>query len=215
MNRRDIPDRSRLRRIPDRASYDREDLHAVLDAAPICHVAFEVDGQPFVIPTIHARHGDEIVIHGAKASRLIKHAATGAPLAIAVTMLDGLVLARSVFHSSMNYRSAVVFGTGRLVEDAEEKMACMEAVSEHLMPGRWADARGPSDKEFNATSIVAVSIDEATVKARTGPPGDDEEDYALPVWAGVVETRTAWGPLTDDPGRHRDVPVPDYLKGYE
>ena len=208
-------DRSRLRRIPERASYEPQDVYAVLDAAPICHVGFAADGQPFIIPTIHARRGNEVLIHGAKASRLLKHAATGAPLVVAVTLLDGIVLARSVFHSSMNYRSAVIFGTGRILDDPEEKMAGMEAISEHLVPGRWADARGPSEKEFNATSVVAIEIEDATVKRRTGPPGDDEEDYALPVWAGVLERRTVLGPLTADPGRHRDEPVPEYLRMFE
>lgn len=209
--RANVPDRSRLKRIPERASYDEADVHAILDAAPICHVGFQVDGQPFVIPTIHARMGNEIVLHGAKASRLLKHAATGAPICISVTLLDGLVLARSVFHHSMNYRSAVVFGTGRLLE-GDEKMEGMRAVSEHLLAGRWDDAREPSEKEFNATSVIAVSIDEATCKSRSGPPGDEEEDYALPVWAGLLPLRQVWGPPEPDPGRHADVKLPDYLE---
>lgn len=208
------PNRSRLKRIPERASYEPEDVYAILDAAPICHVGFQVDGQPFVIPTIHARLGNEVLIHGAKASRLLKHAATGAPLSIAVTMLDAIVLARSVFHHSMNYRSAVVFGTGRLLDDPEEKMAGMRAISEHLVKGRWDDARAPSEKEFNATSVIAVSIDEATCKSRSGPPGDEDEDYALPVWAGLLPLRQQWGPLEADPGRHADVAIPDYLEPF-
>jgi hypothetical protein len=185
-----------------------------LDAAPICHVAFQVDSQPFVIPTIHARMGDEVLIHGAKASRLLKYAATGAPLCVAVTLLDAIVLARSVFHHSMNYRSAVLFGTGRLLDDPEEKMAGMRAISEHLIKGRWDDAREPSKKEFNATSVIAISVDEATCKSRTGPPGDEEEDYALPVWAGLLPLRQHWGPLEADPGRHADVDIPDYLESF-
>lgn len=209
--RANVPDRSRLKRIPERASYDEADVRAILDAAPICHVGFQVNGQPFVIPTIHARMGNEIVLHGAKASRLLKHAATGAPICISVTLLDGLVLARSVFHHSMNYRSAVVFGTGRLLE-GDEKMEGMRAVSEHLLAGRWDDAREPSEKEFNATSVIAVSIDEATCKSRSGPPGDEEEDYALPVWAGLLPLRQVWGPPEADPGRHADVDLPDYLE---
>ncbi|NNE69596.1 MAG: pyridoxamine 5'-phosphate oxidase family protein [Rhodothermales bacterium] len=208
-----MPDRSRLKRIPDRASYEPADVHAILDEAPICHVGFQVGSQPFVIPTIHARMGNEVILHGAKASRLLKHAATGAPLTIAVTLLDALVLARSVFHHSMNYRSAVIFGTGRLLE-GDEKMEGMRAVSEHLLAGRWDDARGPSKKEFNATSVIAVSIDEATCKSRSGPPGDEEEDYALPVWAGLLPLQQVWGPPEADPGRHADVDLPDYLKDH-
>jgi uncharacterized protein len=210
-----IPDRSRLRRIPDRASYNPDTVYAVLDEAPICHVAFQIDSQPVVIPTIHARVGNTVFIHGAKASRLLKHAATGAPLSIAVTLLDGLVLARSVFHHSMNYRSAVVFGCGRLVTDPDRKMDALEAISEHLLPGRWADARKPSTKEFNATSVIAVEIEEATCKSRSGPPGDEPEDYELPVWAGLLPMSVLSGPLEVDPGRHRDVPVPDYLADFE
>ena len=209
-----VPNRSRLKRIPERASYNPDDVHAILDAAPVCHVGFQVGGQPFVIPTIHARMGDEVLIHGAKASRLLKHAATGAPLSIAVTMLDAIVLARSVFHHSMNYRSAVIFGRGRLLEDPEEKMAGLLAISEHLIKGRWDDARAPSKKELNATSVIAVSIDEATCKSRSGPPGDEEEDYALPVWAGLLPLRQEWGPLEADPGRHADVDIPDYLESF-
>jgi nitroimidazol reductase NimA-like FMN-containing flavoprotein (pyridoxamine 5'-phosphate oxidase superfamily) len=209
-----VPDRSRLRRIPERASYEQDDVFAILDAAPICHVSFEVGGQPFVIPTIHARMGNEVILHGAKASRLLKHAATGAPLAIAVTILDAIVLARSVFHHSMNYRSAIVFGHGRLLTDPDEKMAGLEAVSNHLLPGRWEDARAPSTKELNATSVIAVMIEEATCKSRSGPVGDEEEDYALPVWAGLLPTLQGYGRLEPDPGRHADVPVPDYLKSF-
>lgn len=208
-------DRSRVRRIPDRASYEPEDVYAVLDAAPICHVSFQVDGQPFVIPTIHARRENQVLLHGARASRLLKHAASGAPLAIAVTILDGIVLARSVFHHSMNYRSAVVFGKGRLVTDLEEKLAGLAAISEHLMPGRWDDARQPSDKEMNATSLVSVEIEDATVKTRSGPPGDEEEDYDLPVWAGVLPARLTWGPLEADPGRKRDEKLPAYLASFK
>jgi nitroimidazol reductase NimA-like FMN-containing flavoprotein (pyridoxamine 5'-phosphate oxidase superfamily) len=205
-------DRSRLRRIPDRGSYDRETVHGIIDEARICHVGFTVEGQPFVIPTIHARMGDHIVLHGAKASRLLKHAEAGHPLCITMTLLDGLVLARSVFHHSMNYRSVVLFGKGVPITEDEQKMAALERISEHLLPGRWEDARQPTEKEMNATRMVAVPIDEATAKVRQGPPGDDEEDYALPVWAGVLPYALVAGSPIADPGRHRDEPLPGYLR---
>lgn len=203
--------RSRLRRIPDRGAYDHETIYAILDEAPVCHVGFAVDIQPFVIPTLHGRIGDRLYLHGAKASRLLKHAAAGYPLCVTVTLVDGLVLARSVFHHSMNYRSAVLFGTGRPVEDDAEKLEALKAISDHLLPGRWEDARRPSPKELAATSVIAFLIDEATAKVRTGPPKDDAEDYALPVWAGVLPYRVTAGPPEADPGRHTDVAAPDYL----
>lgn len=207
--------RSRVRRIPERARYDRETVHAILNEATICHVSFVVDDQPFLIPTLHGLLGDRLVLHGAKASRMMKHAAEGFPLCVAATLVDGIVLARSVFHHSMNYRSVVLFGTGRLVDDAEEKLAALAAISDHLAPGRWDDARQPSRKELAATSVIAMDIEDATAKIRSGPPGDDEADYELPVWAGVLPFRTVAGPLVADPKRLRDVPIPDYLKNLE
>lgn len=207
--------RGRVRRIPDRARYDRETVYAILDEAPICHVAFVVDGQPFVIPTLHGRLGDELVLHGAKASRMLKHAAAGFPISVAATLVDGIVLARSVFHHSMNYRSVVLFGTGRLVDDVAGKLEALKAISDHLAPGRWEDARLPNAKELAATSVIAMKIEEATAKIRAGGPNDDAEDYALPVWAGVLPLRMVAGPLEADPKRHTDEPVPVYLAALE
>lgn len=207
--------RSRVKRIPDRARYDRETAYAILDEAPICHVSFVADGQPFVIPTLHARLGDELVLHGAKASRMLKHAAQGFPLCVAATLVDGIVLARSVFHHSMNYRSVVLFGTGRLVEDKAEKLEALKAISDHLAPGRWEDARQPNAKEMAATSVIVMTIDDATAKIRAGGPNDDEEDYELPVWAGLLPFRTVRGPLEPDPKRLRDVETPKYLLDLE
>jgi len=205
---------NRVRRLPERGRYDRETIYAIVDEGLICHVAFVDGDQPYVIPTIHGRLGDEIVLHGARASRLMKHIAAGNPVAIAVTLVDGLVLARSVFHSSMNYRSAVLFGRGRLIEDGAEKLAALEAVSEHLARGRWADARQPTPKELDATLVVGVPIDSAAAKVRTGPPGDDEEDYALPIWAGVLPFQLqAQAPLAD-PRLREGIATPDYVKNY-
>ncbi len=207
-------DRNRVRRLPARAHYDADTIYPILDEALICHVGFVADGQPFVIPTIQARLGDTIILHGAKASRLLKHAAAGEPLCITCTIVDGLVLARSVFHHSMNYRSAVVFGRGRLAESAEEKWAALEAITEHVMPGRWADARLPNELEMNATSVVLVEIDEATAKVRSGPPGDDDEDYALPIWAGVLPSHLQFGAPLDDPKLGAGIEVPGYVGAF-
>ena len=179
-------DRSRIRRLPKRGHYDRETVHRILDEALICHVAFVEKGQPYVIPINFARVEDRIVLHGAKASRLLKHVEAGHPICVEVTIVDGLVLARSVFHHSMNYRSVVVFGKGHLIENQQEKLAALQAVTEHLIPGRWQEARLPNRKELNATSVVLINIDEASAKVRVGPPIDEQEDYSLPVWAGIL-----------------------------
>lgn len=206
--------RNRVRRIPERGHYDKETIYAIVDEALICHVAFAVDGQPFVVPTIHARMGDELILHGAKASRLLKHIEAGHPVSVAITLLDGLVMARSVFHSSMNYRSAVIFGTGRVLETDGEKVAALEALTEHLARGRWQDARRPTALELNATTVVALAIDSASAKVRTGPPNDDAEDYALPIWAGVVPLQQVPLPLQPDPKLATGIVAPDYLVDY-
>src|SRR5690349_9293616 len=176
-------DKNSIKRLPKRGHYDRQTIYQILDEALICHVGFMVDGQPYVIPTNFARIDDTIMLHGAKASRLLKHAEAGHPICVEATIVDGLVLARSVFHHSVNYRSVVVFGIGRLVTDAREKLGALEAVTEHLIPGRWQEARLPNQKELNATSVVSIRMDEASAKVRVGPPVDEEEDYALPIWA--------------------------------
>lgn len=198
-------DRTTVRRLADRGRYDRDTLYAILDEAPICTVSFVHDGSPMAIPTIHARVEDTLYVHGSTANRTLGALATGAEVCITATILDGLVLARSVFHSSMNYRSAVVLGRGRLVGDRDEKLVAMRAVTEHVLAGRWNEARQPNAKEFAATQIIAVAIAEASAKIRTGQPKDDEEDLASSIWAGVVPLRTIPSePVPDSTGI--DVP---------
>ncbi|HEX9118192.1 MAG TPA: pyridoxamine 5'-phosphate oxidase family protein [Anaerolineae bacterium] len=206
-----ITEENRVRRLPKRASYDRETIYQIIDEAPISHVAFVQDGRPFVIPMLHARMGDELVFHGATASRLLKHIKTGAPICVAFTLLDGLVLARSAFHHSVNYRSVVLYGTGRGLESPAEKLAALAAVTEHLTPGRWAEVRPPTAAELKATAVVALAIENATAKLRAGPPSDDEADYALPVWAGVLPLALQAGSAIPDERLAPGIPVPDYL----
>ncbi len=206
--------RNTVKRMPARGQYDSEIIYPIIDSALICHVGFVQDGQPFVIPTIHARQGDSIFLHGAKASRMLKHIASGEPVCITVTHVDGLVLARSVFHHSMNYRSATVFGRGQLIEDEAEKMAALAVITEHLMPGRWDDARQPTPLEMNATTVVEVFIESASAKMRNGPPSDDEEDYALPVWAGVLPLKLSPQAPVPDEEMNSEVPMPGYVRDY-
>jgi nitroimidazol reductase NimA-like FMN-containing flavoprotein (pyridoxamine 5'-phosphate oxidase superfamily) len=207
--------RSAVRRHPERGAYDRATIDAVLDEAIISHVGFAVDGQPFVIPMIHARLGDVVYLPGSPASRLLRRLAEPVEVCVTATLLDGIVLARSVYNHSLNYRSAVVFGRARAVEDPAEKLAALEAITEHVARGRWADARRPSDKEFAGTRVLAVAIDEASAKIRTGPPGDFDDDLALPIWAGVVPLRLVAG----EPETAERVPdgvgVPQYARAYD
>jgi nitroimidazol reductase NimA-like FMN-containing flavoprotein (pyridoxamine 5'-phosphate oxidase superfamily) len=206
--------KTQIKRLPKRGHYDRETIYQILDEALICHVGFVENAQPYVIPINFARIDETIILHGAKASRLLKHIEAGHPVCVEATIVDGLVLARSVFHHSVNYRSVVLFGTGRAVEDEAEKLRALEAVTEHLIPGRWKEARLPNKKELNATSVVAIEIDEASAKVRVGPPGDEQEDYALPVWAGVLPLQElAQAPLRDEL-QTADVPLPDYIAYY-
>lgn len=204
--------RSTLKRIADRGLYDKDAVHAVLDAGLIAHVGIAPEGQPVVIPVLYARMGEEIIFHGAKASRLLKYVQAGGEVCVTVTLLDGLVLARSLFEHSMNYRSVVAFGKGRLIEDAAEKMEALRLISEQMLPGRWEDARQPTEKELNATTVVAVKIEEATAKIRTGGPEDNEDDYALPVWAGELPMRIVAGEPVPD-GRLEDrIQLPPYIR---
>jgi uncharacterized protein len=206
--------KTRVRRLPKRGHYDGETIYRILDEALICHVGFVENGQPFVIPINFARMDDHIVLHGAKASRLLKHVEAGHPVCVEVTIVDGLVLARSIFHHSVNYRSVVLFGTGRAVRDDQEKLAALEAVSEHLIPGRWKEARLPNRKELDATRVVSIRIDEASAKVRVGPPLDEEEDYGLPVWAGLLPLQQI--PLTPirDEVQSESISLPDYVAHY-
>ena len=209
-----ITARNRVRRMPKRGHYDRETVHAIIDEALVCHVAFAMNGVPTVIPTLHARIGDSLLLHGARTSRLLRHVGAGNPVSVAMTLLDGIVLARSVFHHSMNYRSVVLHGTGTLLETESEKLAALEAFAEHIARGRWADARTPTRKELKATSVVSIPIETAAAKIRTGPPLDDEEDYALPVWAGVLPLALQPGAAIADPRLVGGVEAPTYVRRY-
>jgi nitroimidazol reductase NimA-like FMN-containing flavoprotein (pyridoxamine 5'-phosphate oxidase superfamily) len=188
-----IPDHLRVRREPKRGRYDRETIDAILDEALYCHLAFEVDGQPYAIPTLHARVGDTLYVHGSAASRMLRHVSSGFRVCATVTLLDGLVLAKSVFNHSINYRSVVVLGEAALVE-GDEKREALHAFTEHVAPGRWDEARQPTDKELKATWILALPLDEASAKVRTGAEEDEPEDRELPVWAGVVPVHLAAEP---------------------
>lgn len=207
-------EKNRIRRLPQRGHYDRETIYQILDEALICHVGFVQDNQPYVIPINFARVEDTIVLHGAKASRLLKHIEAGHPVCVEATIVDGLVLARSVFHHSVNYRSVVLFGRGRLIADEQEKLAALEAVTEHLIPGRWKEARLPSQKELNATSVVSIQIDEASAKVRVGLPVDEEEDYTLPVWAGILPLQELPLAPVRDALQPETVPMPVYVEHY-
>jgi uncharacterized protein len=191
--------RTTVRRRAGRGVYDRETIDAILDEGLVGHLAFAVDGRPYALPMLYARRESEIYLHGSPLSRLLRAAAAGAPMCLTVTLVDGLVLARSAFHHSINYRSAVVLGSGRLVTEGEEKDEALRLIVEHAAPGRAADARGPSRQELKATAVVAMSIEEASAKARSGPPVDAAEDYALPVWAGELPLGLAVGVPVADP----------------
>jgi nitroimidazol reductase NimA-like FMN-containing flavoprotein (pyridoxamine 5'-phosphate oxidase superfamily) len=190
--------RTQVRRLPKRASYEKEQIHSILDEGFVCHVGFAIAGQPFVIPTGYARDDEQIYIHGSTASRMLGTLADGVDVCLTVTLTDGLVLARSAFHHSLNYRSVVVLGRARLVTEAAEKMAALRRFTNHVVPGRWEEVRSPTERELKGTTVLALAIEEASAKVRTGPPIDDEEDYEMPVWAGVVPLRASVGePLAD------------------
>jgi hypothetical protein len=205
----------RLRRKRERADYDRATIDAILDEALIAHLGIaDEHGQPFVIPTLHARRGDVIYVHGSSASHTLRALRGGAPACLTVSLIDGLVLARASMHHSANYRSAMLLGTARPVEDEQEKLAALEAIVEHIVPGRWSEARPPSENEMKATTVLALSIEEASAKVRTGPPADDEEDYELPVWAGVIPLAGRAGEPVPDPRLGAGIPLPDSIAGY-
>ncbi|HEX3183845.1 MAG TPA: pyridoxamine 5'-phosphate oxidase family protein, partial [Pyrinomonadaceae bacterium] len=193
-----ITDRTKLKRLPKRGHFDCETVYGILDEGFICHIGFVVDGHPVVIPTGYARVDDKLYIHGSQASRMLRTLANGIHACVTVTLLDGLVLARSAFHHSMNYRSVVVFGKATLVEDPEEKMSALFALSEQIIRGRWNDVREPTELEMKATTVLSLTLEEASAKIRTGPPLDDEEDYSLPMWAGVVPLKLTAGPPIND-----------------
>jgi len=203
-----------LKRLPKRGEYGREGVYKILDEGFVCHVGFVVAGQPFVIPTGYGRAGDTLYIHGAQASRMLRALREGIEMCVTVTLVDGMVLARSAFHHSMNYRSVVVFGRAVVVEDGAEKWEALRALTEHLAPGRWAEVRQPSEGEMRATLVLALPLAEASAKVRTGPPSDDEEDYELPVWAGVVPLRIVAGEPVDDARLRPGVEPPAHVLNY-
>jgi uncharacterized protein len=206
--------RTTLRRRPQRASYDRATVEAILDEGLFCHVGFTVDGQPYVIPTIHARAGEVVYIHGSAASRMLRSVRGGIPVCITVTLLDGLVLARSAFHHSVNYRSVVILGTATEVVDRTEKNGALRAIVEHVVPKRWDDVRWPNDQELKATTVLRVPLQEVSAKIRTGPPLDDEEDYQIPCWAGELPLRLVPQPPVPDSRLHSAIPPPGYVREY-
>ena len=206
--------RTTLKRLPQRGHYDREQINQILDEGFICHVGFVVDGQPFVIPTGYARVRDSLIIHGSQASRMLRTLEQGIEVCVTVTLIDGLVLARSAFNHSMNYRSVVVLGRAKTVNDPEEKRATLRALSEHMIPGRWDDVRQPYERELQQTTVLSVPLNEASAKVRTGPPLDDEEDYSLTVWAGVIPLSLIAAEPVDDPRMGTKTQVPQYAVEY-
>ena len=207
-------ERTTLKRLPKRGAYDRQLVYGILDEGFICHVGFTVEGQPFVIPTGYARVDEQLFIHGSQVSRMLRTLSSGIDVCVAVTLVDGLVLARSAFHHSINYRSVVMFGRARIVDDREAKLAALFAFSEQVIPGRWNDVREPTEQELKATTVLALPLVEVSAKVRTGPPIDDEEDYALNVWAGVLPLRIAAGAPISDPRLPETIEPPSYTLKY-
>jgi len=205
-------DRTRVKRLPDRGRYDRATIDAILDEALIAHVGFEFDGAPAVVPTACWRGGDRLYIHGSSKSRMLMALRDGARACVCVTLMDGLVLARSAFHHSINYRSVVLYGSAVEITDPDEKIAALKDFTEKVAPGRWDEIRGPDPQEFKATMVLAIPIAEVSAKMRSGPPIDDEPDYALPVWAGVVPLAQSMGEPEPDPKLPPGTPVPDHAR---
>jgi nitroimidazol reductase NimA-like FMN-containing flavoprotein (pyridoxamine 5'-phosphate oxidase superfamily) len=207
--------RTRVRRIPKRGAYDRETIYQILDEGFICHVGFTIDGKTFVIPTGYARDGDNLLIHGSAASRMMREMAGGIEVCVTVTLIDGLVLARSAFHHSMNYRSVVIFGTAEFVENEAEKYEALRAFTDHIVPERWDEVRPPTAKELKATTVLRLPLHEASAKVRTGNPVDDEEDYDLNVWAGMIPLKISAGQPENDSRLESEIPLPTYVSNYE
>jgi nitroimidazol reductase NimA-like FMN-containing flavoprotein (pyridoxamine 5'-phosphate oxidase superfamily) len=207
-------DRVRVRRLPNRAAYDRATVHAILDEALVCHLGFVHANQPFVIPTLHARIGDDLYVHGSSASRMLAALGEGVAACVSATLIDGLVLARSAFHHSVNYRSVVLLGTARRVTDPDEKLAALRAFTEQIVPGRWADVRPPTPQELKGTSVLCLPLEEVSAKLRTGQPVDDEDDYALNVWAGVLPLQLRALEPQPDPRLQPGIAPPRYVSAY-
>ncbi|NEU76574.1 pyridoxamine 5'-phosphate oxidase family protein [Hassallia byssoidea VB512170] len=206
--------RSQIKRVPQRGNYERQVIYQILDEGLICHLGFAIDNQPFVIPTAYGRVEDQLYIHGSPASRMLRSLITGIEVCLTVTLLDGLVMARSAFHHSMNYRSIVIFGTASVVKDAEEKLEALRAFTEHVVPGRWAEVRQPSRQELQGTLVLSLPLAEASAKIRTGAPLDDEIDYDLPVWAGVVPLQLVAGEAIADSRLQPGITPPTYIQNY-
>jgi nitroimidazol reductase NimA-like FMN-containing flavoprotein (pyridoxamine 5'-phosphate oxidase superfamily) len=207
-------ERTQVKRLPKRGVYDREAVYKILDEGFVCHVGFVADGQPYVIPTNFGRVNDTLYLHGSAASRMLRTLSEGVPMCVTVTLIDGLVLARSAFHHSVNYRSVVILGTARLVEDAAEKMEALRLFTEHIMKGRWDEIRWPNEQELKATIVLALPLEEVSAKVRMGPPLDDEADYELLVWAGVLPLKSMPQEPVADPRGNPATPVPAYIKNY-
>ncbi|MEO0687291.1 MAG: pyridoxamine 5'-phosphate oxidase family protein, partial [Cyanobacteria bacterium J06649_11] len=206
--------RTQIKRLPKRANYETQTIYNILDEALICHVGFTVNNQPYVIPTAYGRIEDKLYIHGSPASRMLRTLKQGIEVCVTVTLLDGLVLARSAFHHSMNYRSVVIFGTATLVNDTEEKNEALRAFTEHIIPGRWQEVRQPNKQELQGTMLLSLPLTEASAKVRTGNPVDDEADYDLPVWAGVLPLQTIPGKAIADDRLIEGIEVPNYIQNY-
>lgn len=206
--------RTQLGRLPKRGSHEIQTIHDILDAGFLAHVGFQVNGQPFVIPTLYGRQEDKLYLHGSAASRMLGELESGVPACVNVTLVDGLVLARSAFHHSMNYRSVVAFGVCHEIKEVAEKTRALSIISEHLLAGRWNDVRRPTAHELKATSVLEFSMEEASAKIRTGPPLDDEEDYSLPIWAGVLPVKLETKPAIPDPRLGDGIDAPEYLKRF-
>jgi uncharacterized protein len=207
-------ERTRVRRVPARAIYDRERIEAILDEGLVAHLAFAIDGQPYAIPTLHARVGDTLYIHGSAASRAVRALSEGIQACVTVTLLDGLVLARSAFHHSVNYRSVMVLGQARAVEAEQERLWALQQFTERLVPGRWAEVRPPTSKELKGVAVLAMSLQECSAKARSGPPLDEPQDMAMPVWAGVVPLTTVAGPPEADPQLQAGLKCSEVVRGW-
>jgi nitroimidazol reductase NimA-like FMN-containing flavoprotein (pyridoxamine 5'-phosphate oxidase superfamily) len=206
--------RTEVRRLAKRAVYERETVYRILDEGLVCHVGFVADGKPVVIPTLYGRQGNTLYLHGSPASRMLGALGNGADVCLTVTIVDGLVLARSAFHHSMNYRSVVLFGKATLVQDPAAKREALRAFTEHVAKGRWQNVRQPNEKELKSTTVLAIPLEEVSAKVRTGPPLDDEEDYALPVWAGVLPLELTPAAPLPDPRLAKDAAVPQYVRRY-
>jgi nitroimidazol reductase NimA-like FMN-containing flavoprotein (pyridoxamine 5'-phosphate oxidase superfamily) len=207
--------RTKLRRLPKRGSFDRETIYKILDEGFVAHVGFTVDDQPFVVPTAYARAGDRLLIHGSAASRMMCALSWEIDVCVTVTLIDGIVLARSAFHHSMNYRSVMIFGRAKVIGDEQEKLNALKAFTEHIVPGRWSEIRPPNRKELKATTVLSLSLKEASAKVRTGNPSDDVEDYAMDVWAGVIPLKMSVGKPINDAKLKNGIEIPRYVVAYK